>query len=310
MLAIYLTDECVSYAQLVNYQGEPFVESTGSIELKEGMHPSVADDPEIRKYLADTIAKIRNSTEFPDNSAHIITDSSWFPLIFHRVDEVLTQKDLEKFLQWRASEMLDKAGTQFDLIHQPVERGADYNLYLTMARPHGFIPWIEKILAPSDLTIDRVLLDIEAIGDLLSFTGEIPTPERIVVVENRKHMLRCRVYQGQDIQAVFDIAVSWDYHMLLERVRGDSKLVESITEFLRRALQDPTATNPKVAKLFLFTTDGERSIEENLLKNKYITALDLKRYFKFRDPENVSPDSLAVPLGVLGAEIRDRFNAD
>ena len=312
MLAIYLTDESLLYAQLVNYQGEPFIETTGQVSLREGIHPSDAGNPELRQYLSGVISQIRNAAEFPDTNAQIIVDSTWFPLVFHEVDSILTPRDLDKYLSWRGQEMLDKAMGQYDLIHQPLgvdEEGSGIP-FLTIARAHGLTEWIHKIVAPSELKIDRIMLDLEAGGEVLNMAGELDGDRPVILLENRRDQFRCRVYRNREIAGVFDITASWDYRLVAERVRGDRKLLMRLIKFLTRSLKEPDHEHPAPGKILTFQAGGDKAILKNLLKNEYVNSLDVKHCFKFRDTELEAPETYAIPLGTLAQEIRERFDAD
>jgi len=312
MLAIYLTDDQIGYAQLVNYQGKPFIESSGCVDLKQGISPSDAGNPELRGHLGETIASIRNNTEFPDSKTYVIIDSSWFPLQFHAVDTVLTDKDLIRYLGWRSQEMLDQAVEQFDLIHQPLAAPilGGMRQYMSLARPQGIPAWIDRILEASELEVERIVLDLEAVGALLGYMGKLQQDQQVLVLENRKDMLRARVYAHQDIQMVFDLGLSWDYHVLPERVRGDRAYVDRVVHSLRNVFRDPGAELEDIGKVLVYTSDGDPGMISNLLQHPAVDLLDPTDHFQFRDPELKSAQPYVIPLGILALEIQERFHAD
>ena len=79
----------LKFAQLVNFKGTPFIESLGKVSIEELQSPDMSSTQVIMS-LAEHIATIRNSAEFPDTATHLVIDSDWFPMGIHPVDSSMS----------------------------------------------------------------------------------------------------------------------------------------------------------------------------------------------------------------------------
>ena len=313
MLAIHITHDSLKFAQLVNFKGTPFIESLGKVSIKEGLQVPDMSNAEVIVSLAEQIAKIRNSAEFPDNSTHIVIDSDWFPLGIHRVDSALSGADLNKFLKWRMDEMLESASSQFSFVHQELSRSADNGVdYLTLGIPASFDPWIQKIFGPSELEIKNVITEIQAIGDILAASGQLDLDGGLqVVLENRANNIACHLYQNQDFIGLFQASLNWDYKITIDHSRGDYQLITQVKESIERAIQGKRDPENVITNLFFYTSAGDETVLNNLQKYPdTCKTLNLEKHFNFRDTEFKNVDEYAVVLGALSMEIQERFHED
>ncbi|NQV15738.1 hypothetical protein HQ531_09810 [bacterium] len=313
MLAIHISRDTLKFAQLVNFKGTPFIESLGKLSIKEGLQVPDTTNSEVILGLAEQITNIRNSAEFPDNATHIVIDSDWFPLSIHQVDSVLDHSEKEKYLTWRMSEMLETAYDQYSLVHQVLRQvDATSDEYLSLGIPHSFSTWIDKIVSPSELGTKNVILDIQALGDMLAVSGQLDSDGGIqVVMENQENAIRCHIFQNLEFCALFHAALNWDYTITVDNVRGNSKMVDQVAEALGRALKGKQNPDNAITNLFYFNSSGDPAVLHNLAK--YGTScqkLNLADHFNFRDPDFENIDEYAVVLGALSVEIQERFSED
>ncbi len=313
MLAIHISHDTLKYAQLVNFKGTPFIESLGKVNLKEGMLIPDTENSAIVMALGEQIATIRNSAEFPDNTTHVVFDSDWFPLDMAKVDSVLVDRDREKFLKWRMTEMLESAISQYSIVHQelvgPPENGVDF---LSIAVPVSFNTWVEKVFAQSELSVKKVTMDIQSIGDILTASGQMDTAGGIqVVMDNRDNTIACHIFQHQEICGIFQANLNWDYKVTLDYVRGDAVLIEQVREAIERAIKGKRDPDTVITNLLYYSSTGDPAVLANLKKYEdSCSPLDLGQHFNFRDPDFENIDEYAVVLGALSGEIQERFNED
>lgn len=313
MLAIHISRDTLKYAQLVNFKGTPFIESLGKVSIKEGLQIPDTTNSEVIRGLAEQIANIRNSAEFPDSTTHIVIDSDWFPLSIHPVDSVLDRTETENYLKWRMSEMLESAFNQYSLVHQKLsEIDSASNEFLSLGIPHTFKEWLDKIVSQSDLETRNVILDIQALGDMLAASGLIDSEGGIqVILENQESGIRCHIYQNLEFCGLFHAALNWDYKITVDNIRGNSVLIDQVTKSIARALKGKRDPDNTVTNLFYFNSTGDDAVLHNL--EKYpdtCKKLDLVNHFNFRDPDLENIDEFAVVLGALSVEIQERFSED
>ena len=313
MLAIHISHDSLKYAQLVNFKGTPFIESMGKIALKEGLLLQDVNNAEVIRILADHISGIRNSAEFPDNSTHLVIDSDWFPILVHQADGVLEGKDLAKYLKWRIQEMLESASSQYRTTHQELRRDSEGGKqYLSISTPVSFNEWVDKISASSELSIQNVVLEIQALGDILSASNQLDEEGGLqVILENQDGKIRCHAYQDQEFIAVFHAAVNWDYKLTVDYSRGDAKLVSSLVDAIEKAIKGKLNPDNVITNIFYLSSSGDPALLNNLTKyTPTCKPIDLVHHFNFKDPEFDNVDEYAVVLGALSTEIQERFSED
>ncbi|MCF7824407.1 MAG: hypothetical protein K9N35_09590 [Candidatus Marinimicrobia bacterium] len=313
MLAIHISREVLKYAQLVNFKGMPFIESLGKVSIKDDLQITDATNSEIIRNLAEQIALIRNSAEFPDNSTHVIIDSDWFPLLVHKVDKALSAGDTEKYLGWRFSEMLENAMSQYRLVHQALNTNSEVaQTYLSIAIPQSFDSWIEKVFLPAELQIKNVITDIQAVGDLLAEIHYLDPEGGIqVVLDNRDKTINCVIFKDHEYLSHFSAALNWDYKLTLDYVRGDRDLVNGVRVAIERALKGKQDPDNVLTNLYYFTSTGDRSMLNHLTQyENSCKPLNLIDRFNFREPDFENIDEYAVVLGALSTEIRNGFSED
>lgn len=313
MLAIHISHDTLKYAQLVNFKGTPFIESLGKVPLKGGLLVQDTSNTDVIRMLGEALKVIRNDADFPDNSAHIVMESDWFPFMVHHVDGVLQGADLDKYLAWRVTEMLESAASQYSTTHQALRRDSEDGVeYLSISTPGIFNSWIEKISAPSELKIQNVILEIQALGDLLSASGQLDQEGGLqVVLDNQDGRIVCHVYQNKEFLAVFQGTINWDYKISIDYCRGDAKLVGQVSNAIERAIKGKQNPDNVLTNLFYITSSGDASLLNNLPNyTPTCTALNLVEHFNFRNPEFENIDEYAVVLGALSTEIQERFRED
>ncbi len=311
MLAIHISHDTLKYAQLVNFKGTPFIESLGKVSLKEGLHIPDMSNTEVVMALADKIATIRNSAEFPDNTTHVVVDSDWFPAGVHQVDGVLSGGDLDKYLKWYMREMLEGAISKYSLVHQELNRSEDNVVeYLSMAIPDELDDWLKKIFAPSELELKNVITEIQAIGNVLSASKLMDSDGGIqMILENRDGIIHCHLYQNQEFIGLFQGSLNWDFKITLDHIRGNHKLIGQIKDALEKAVKGKADPDNVVTNIFYYTSSGDSTLLNNLKRyENSCQPLNLVDHFNFRDPEFDNVDEYAVVLGALNAEIQERFN--
>jgi hypothetical protein len=313
MLAIHISHDTLRYAQLVNFKGSPFIESLGKIQLKEGLLSKDSSSGEVIRTLADHVSAIRNSADFPDNGTHLVVDSDWFPSLVHHVDGVLQGADLTKYLKWRMGEMLESSSSQYRTTHQELRRDHELGIqYLSICLPVTFDEWVERIVAPSELKAQKVILDIQALGDMLAASGHMDEEGGIqVILENQDARIRCHIFQDQEFIALFHASVNWDYKLTVDHARGSTELINPVVEAIEKAIKGKHNPDNEITSLFYFTSSGDPALLNNLSKYKpTCQPLDLVHHFNFRDPDFENIDEYAVVLGALSTEIQERFSED
>jgi len=313
MLAIHISREALRYAQLVNFKGTPFIETLGKIAMPDGLQVPDTANGEVIRSLAKQVANIRNSAEFPDNATHVVIDSDWFPNLIHQLDTALNAADREKYLKWRMREMLENATGQYQLVHQELEQSSELAIaFFSLGIPHSLDNWITKVFAPSELEVKQVILEIQAIGDMLAASAQLDSEGGLqVVLENREEMIICYLYRNQEFCGHFQASLNWDYKITLDHVRGARELVEHVAEAIAKAIKGKKDPENVLTNLLYFNSTGDPTVLNNL---KHYTStcrpLDLVNHFNFRDPEIKNIDEYAVVLGALSKEIQERFSED
>lgn len=313
MLAIHISRRSIKFAQLVNFKGTPFIESLGKVSLDQELQNPDMTNTQVVMSLAEKISTIRNSAEFPDNSTHLVVDSDWFPMGIHPVDGALTGGDLSKYLSWYMKEMLEGSESLYSTIHQELNRSSGKaTQYLSLAIPHTFDKWLERIMAPSELELKKVITEMEAIGNMLTATKLLDFEGGIqVVLENRENTLNCHMFQNQEFSGMFHGSLNWDFKITLDHVRGDARLINLVKESIERALKGKRDPDNVITNLFYFSSTGDPSLLNNLEQYEVTCqALNLANHFNFRDPDTNNIDEYAVVLGALNVEIQERFSED
>jgi len=313
MLAIHISRRLIKYAQLVNFKGTPFIESLGKVNIEADLQSPDMSNTQVVMSLAEHIAKIRNSAEFPDMATHLVLDSDWFPLGIHPVDTALSGTDLKKYLNWYTREMLERAESLYTMVHQELSRSSGKSAqYLSIAIPQYFDKWLERIITPSELELKKVITDMEAIGNVLTATRLLDFEGGIqVVLENRENTVNCHMFQNQEFSGLFHGSLNWDFKITLDHVRGDSKLIHLVKEAIERAIKGKRDPDNVMTNLFYFSSTGDPSLLSNL--ENYPDSckpLRLADHFNFRDPDTENIDEYAVVLGALNVEIQERFSED
>jgi len=313
MLAIHISRRSIKFAQLVNFKGTPFIESLGKVSLEQELQNPDMTNTQFVLSLAEKIFNIRNSAEFPDNSTHLVIDSDWFPLGIHPVDASLSGNDLTKYLKWYIKEMLEGSESQYSTIHQELNRSSGKaTQYLSIAIPHSFETWLDRIMAPSELELKKVITDMEAVGNMLTATKLLDIEGGIqVVMENRENTLNCHMFQNQEFSGMFHGSLNWDYKITLDHVRGDVNLIQLVKEAIERAVKGKRDPDNVITNLFYFSSTGDPSLLNNLQNYEAsCQKLNLANHFNFRDPDTENIDEYAVVLGALNVEIQERFSED
>lgn len=313
MLAIHISRDTIKYAQLVNFKGTPFIESLGKVDLEDMLQFPDTSNAEITRSLSEKIVNIRNSAEFPDNATHIVIDSSWFPSLIHQVENELTDTDRDKYLTWRFTEMLDSTADHYKFTHQPLgsEDGAT-TTYLSIAIPNTFNTWVERITKASELAVQSVLTDVQALGDLLAATGNLDGEGNLqVVLENRSSGLKCSLYKDQDLAASFHADIDDTLALTPTVVRGEQALIKRVMRSIERALRGEQNPDTVLSKLFYFTSNGRENMVANLVSYpESCQELDLIGSFNFREPEFPNIDEYAVVVGALSQELETESSED
>jgi len=312
MLAIHISRDTLKYAQLVNFKGVPFIESLGKISIKDDLQIADTENLDVIRSLAQQIAKIRNAAEFPDSATHIVIDSEWFPLLVHQVDTILSEKDTAKYLAWRFTEMLENATSQYQLIHQQLGQAIDDSqTYLSMGVPESFDTWIEKVFTPSELEVNKVITDIQAVGDLLVTSKQLDFDGGVqLVLDNQDKKISCYLLRDQEYAAHFQASLNWDYTLTVDYVRGDMRLAHEVKEVLESALKGKQDPDYILRDLFYFTSTGDASMLNRLQNYERCTPLNLVDRFNFRDPDIDNIDEYAIVLGALSAEMQGEISED
>ena len=311
MLAIHISRKTLKFAQLVNFKGTPFIESLGKVSLGDALQNPDMTNTQVVMSLAEHITTIRNSAEFPDTSTHIVIDSDWFPMGIHPVDSALSGNDLIKYLKWYMKEMLEGSESQYSVIHQELSRSSAKSAqYVSLALPHSFDTWLDRIVGPSELELKKVITEMEAIGNVLTATKLLDFEGGIqVVLENRENTINCHMFQNQELSGLFHGSLNWDYKITLDHVRGDAKLIHLVKEAIERAIKGKRDPDNVITNLFHFSSTGDPSLLSNL-ENYEVSCQPLKlgNHFNFRDPDTENIDEYAVVLGALNVEIQERFS--
>ncbi len=313
MLAIHISHDTLKYAQLVDFKGIPFIESLGKVNIKDGLQIPDTTNAEVIRGLAEQITAIRNLAEFPDNNTHIVIDSDWFPMLIHQVDDALTGADLEKYLKWRMTEMLENAVSQYKLVHQELNDSIDNGVeYLSLGIPQSFDSWIGKVFSPSELDVKQVIMDIQAIGDLFSTSGLLDSEGGIqVLLENRKDTIYCHIFQDNEFKGLFHASLNWDYKITLDHVRGDYQMITQIKTAIEQAIKGKRDPENVLTNLFYFNSSGDATVLKNLTQyENSCRTLDLAHHFNFRDPDFENIDEYAIVLGALSIEIQEQSSED
>ena len=313
MLAIHISHDSLKFAQMVNFKGTPFIESMGKIAMKGGLLLQDTSNSEMMRLLGEQISAIRNNADFPDNSTHLVIESDWFPFMVHHVDRVLQGEDLAKYLNWRTGEMLESAANQYTTTHQELGRDAEKGIqFLSVSIPLAFDAWVAKITAPSELKVQNVILEIQALGDLLSASGQLDAEGGLqVLLENQEGSMRCHLFRDQEFVMVFQASINWDYKVTVDYCRGDSQLAMNVAKAIERAIKGKQNPDNVLTNLYYFNSTGDPALLNNL--NKYAPTcvpLKLAEHFNFRDPDFENIDEYAVVLGALSTEIQERFGED
>ncbi len=313
MLAIHISRNFIKFAQLVNFKGTPFIESLGKVSIKDQLHSLDMGNTQHIMMLAEQIASIRNSAEFPDTATHLVIDSDWFPFGIHPVDTALSEIDLRKYLKWYIKEMLEGSAAQYAVIHQELSRiSGKAAQYFSMAIPQSFDTWVDRIIAPSELELKKVMTEMEAIGNVLTATKLLDFEGGIqVVLENRENTVNCHLFQNQEFSGTFHGSLNWDYKITLDHMRGDANLINLVREALEKAIKGKRDPDNVITNLFYFSSSGDPALLSNLEKYEgSCQRLKLENHFNFRDPDADNIDEYAVVLGALNVEIQERFSED
>ena len=306
MLAIHISRDTLKYAQMVNFKGTPFIESLGKIDLEGLLTVPDTTNAEVTRALAEKIAAIRSSAEFPDNSTHFVIDSCWFPALVHEVDGELEEGDQEKYLDWRVREMLDAGAENYRFVHQALaSKDAFGHNFFSLAIPNTLHTWIERISRPSELEVQNVSIDAQALGELLSITNLLdPEGGLQVVLENKQDRVDCWVFQNLDFAAYYQAVIGAENRLTVGLVRGDNDLVSRVANAVGRALNGEQNPDTALTTLYYFNSSGGVGRLTNL--GNYPDSckpLNLVEKFNFREPEHPNIDEYAVVVGALSNEI-------
>ncbi|MCF7904931.1 MAG: hypothetical protein K9M49_07220, partial [Candidatus Marinimicrobia bacterium] len=258
MLAIHIARDTIKYAQLVNFKGAPFIESLGKVDLEDILQFPDTSNAEITRSLSEKIVSIRNSAEFPDNATHLVIDSSWFPTLVHAVEDELSEADRDKYLEWRFTEMLDSTADHYKFTHQPLGTGnGTTTSYLSVAIPNTFNTWVERITRASELAVQNVIMDIQALGELLAATGKLDSEGNLqVLLENHVHGITCTVFSDKDFMASFQADLDDSLTVTPTVVKGEHALIKRIVKALERALRGEQNPDTALSKIYYFTSNG------------------------------------------------------
>jgi len=313
MLAIHISKDTLRYAQLVNFKGTPFIESLGKMDLGDLLQVPDTSNAEVTRALAEKIAEIRDSAEFPDNSTHLVIDSSWFPTLIHNVDEELTASDREKFLDWRFRELLDTSSENYRIVHQALtSQGAVDQKFLSIGIPNSFSSWVDKISRPSELDVQNVILDIQSLGDLLSTTHLLEGDDNLqVILDNRSEGFTCWLFKSSDYVGHLHAVMDLEGKLSVDLMRGDPDLVKRVARAVELALNGDQNPDTALAHIFYFSSTGSASTLTNLQNYpESCQPLKLVERINFRDPEFPNIDEYAVVVGALSDEIRTGLSED
>lgn len=312
MLAIHISKDAIKYAQLVNFKGTPFVESLGKMDLDGLLTFADTGNAEITRTLAEKIAEIRNSAEFPDNSTHLIIDSTWFPTLIHDLDEDLGSLDREKYLNWRLREMLDTGSDNFRFIHQELARSNGKQNFLSLGIPNSFDTWVDKISRPSELEVKQVIMDVQSIGDLLSTTHLLDGQGNLqVVLENKSEGIACWLFKDTEFTGFFHANLDLENKLSPGLMRGDQENIKRVIRAIERALGGVQNPDTALNHIFYFSSSGSTNTLANLQNYPdSCQPLKLVERFNFRDPEYPNIDEYAVVVGALCEEIRTGLGED
>lgn len=312
MIGTQFTDGLVRYAQLVDYQGLPYIEALGNFSTQVDMNPSRWSRTNIRYEITEIVETIKSRVDFPDRQALAVVESKWFPHMFQKVDSELPGGDREKFLNWQFHEAYDLDPREFNMIHQRLYGRNDnhYLHYFTVAIPGEFRQTFQTGFDKAGLTLSGVQLDSISAVDMLSYAGHLRHLERILLIGCegvQYHMIQ--IDKGE-VTGTADFSIGKNSDIGFDVLRGDWSDVDRILIFLHTLLKgNPRRTSP-VDHIYLYGRPLELDRWERFLKGPDVSLFNPTQVFHLRERKIRNGSQYTELLGSISSVIRERFRED
>ncbi|OIO67465.1 MAG: hypothetical protein AUJ47_00095 [Candidatus Marinimicrobia bacterium CG1_02_48_14] len=312
MIVAQFTDGLVRYAQLVDYQGLPYIEALGNFQTPIDMNPSRWMRTNIRYEITEMVETIKSKVDFPDRQAVAVVEGKWFPHLFQKVDSELPLEDREKFLDWQFRETYDLAPDSAHIVHQRLSGhfiGSQLN-YFSIAIPEEFRQAFSVGFDKAGLTLTRIELDAFAAADMLSYAGNMRHLERILLIGCEAVEYHMNLIEKGEIVGIADFTIGHNSEIGIDVLRGDWSDIDRIIIFLQTLLKgNPRRTSP-VDHTYIYGRPLELDRWERLLKGPEVSLFNPAQAFHLREPKVRNSSQYTELLGTTSNLIRMRFNED
>lgn len=312
MIVAQFTDGLVRYAQLVDYQGLPYIEALGNFTTQIDMSPSRWMRTNIRYEITDMVESIKSKVDFPDRQAVAVVESKWFPHLFQKVDSELPIEDREKFLDWQFQESYDFTPEAAHVVHQRLAgRVTSTHLnYFSIAIPEEFRQAFTIGFDKAGLALSRIELDTFSAVDMLAYAGHMRHLDRILLIGCEGLQYHMSLIEKGEIVAIADFTIGHNSEIGVDVLRGDWTDIDRIIIFLQTLLKgNPRRTSP-VDHTYIYGRPLELDRWERLLKGPEISLFSPTQAFHLREPKVRNSSQYTELLGTVSNLIRKRFNED
>ncbi len=310
MIGAQFSDGLVRYAQLVDYQGLPYIEALGNFKTQVDFNPNRWLRTNIRYEITEMVETIKNKIDFPDRQAIAVVETNLFPHRYQKIDFELPSEDRLKLLNWQFQEAFDLNPENFKMVHQRLYGVEEPNFlhFFTIAIPVEFRQTFQTAFDKAGLALSRVDLDSLAAIDMLSYAGHMRHLDQILMVGCdgiQYHLLL--VVQGELI-ATADFSIGANSEIGIDVVRGEWPDLKRIVNFLHGLLKGNPRRSSPVDHTFLYGRPLELDRWERLLKGPEITLFNPTQAFHLRDTKVLNASQYVELLGSISRMIRERFD--
>ena len=310
MIGAQFSDGFVRYAQLVDYQGLPYIEALGNFKTQIDFNPNRWSRSNIRYEITEIIESIKAKVDFPDRQAVAVVEANWFPHFYQKIDRELPDEDRLKLLNWQFDEAFDLYPGSFKMVHQRLhgDEQGEYLQYFTIAIPEDFRQTFQVGFDKAGLTLSRVEMDTTAAVDMVSYAGLMRHMENILLIACDGVQYRMSLLVKGELVATADFSIGRNSDIGVDIVRGAWPDLDRILIFLHTLLKgNPRRTSP-VDRTLLYGRPLELDRWERLLKGPEISLFNPTNVFHLRDTKVVNGSQYVELLGSISQVIRERFD--
>jgi|FLOH01.1.fsa_nt_gi hypothetical protein len=299
MLSVLFTESELRFSQVVDFRGEPYVESFGVIPFSDIIK---VDNASITLTWAESLKNLHKKLGYPEKKIIAVFPAQSFSYCFQMVDAALPENEKIRFLNWQGHEILDFNNDSDTLVHQKLSRVDSSELFISVAFPTSLKDNLSTACERSEFQITELIFDIQGMGQLLQY-GQLFDHENTYCLNIDKHSNHYLIkFHQNELAGVIDLKLQNNGVLRPLLYRGNQIKAESEVKYFSDVIKGVADFKDSSDRRVIF--NGRNPDEDS----SHAYGYDFSGIFNFRHSiEGKNLNQFASTLGALVPGILVRF---